>query len=97
IKAYFDFCDEHAIEPHDIEPYLDITGHKGRKAVVEKVMQFEELPDAIIAHSDQVASFIISEFNKLNIKMPEETSVVGFDNLLISELMDFTSVDYLIN
>lgn len=51
-------------------------------------------PDAIITHSDQVASFIVSHFRKHDIEMPEEVAVVGFDNLIISDLMDFTSMDY---
>lgn len=95
IKAYFDFCDEKGIEPHDIEPYLDITGLRGGLEVVENVMDLDNLPDAIIAHSDQVASLIVSEFDKRGIKLPEDTSVVGFDNMPISQLMNFTSVDYL--
>ena len=95
IKAYFDFCDEHGIEPHDIEPYFDITGLSGGLEVVENILDLNNLPDAIIAHSDQVASLIVSEFNKKGIKLPEDTSVVGFDNMPISQLMNFTSVDYL--
>jgi len=94
INAYLDFCEEHNIEPHDIKPFLDITGTNGGLKAVKLVDDLEIKPDAIIAHSDQVASFIVSQYNKRGIKMPEEVAVVGFDNLIISELMDFTSVDY---
>jgi len=97
IKAYFDFCEEHHIEPHDIKPFLDITGNNGGLRAVEMIEEMDLRPDAIIAHSDQVASVIVSQYNKKGIKMPEDVSVVGFDNLIFSELMDFTSVDYSID
>lgn len=96
IEAYFDFCKEHQIQPHDIEPFLDITEHTGGHEVLQLIDQMGMEPDAIIAHADLVASGIVSEFNKRNIRMPEDISVVGFDNAMISQLMDFTSVDYTI-
>lgn len=94
IKAYFDFCEEHGISPHDIQPFLDITGKSGTIKALELLDEMTVKPDAIITHSDQVASFIVSQFRKHDIEMPEEVAVVGFDNLIISELMDFTSMDY---
>lgn len=94
IKAYFDFCEEHGIPPHDIQPFLDITNWERTLKAINLLDEMTVKPDAIITHSDQVASFIISQFRKRDIKMPEEISVVGFDNLMISDLMNFTSVDY---
>lgn len=94
IKAYLDFCEDHNIKPHDIKPFLNITGANGGMKAVELLDKLELKPDAVIAHSDQVASFIVSQYNKRGIKMPEDVAVVGFDNLIISELMDFTSIDY---
>lgn len=41
-----------------------------------------------------MASFLVSHYQHLGVEMPEEISIVGFDNLIISQLMDFTSVDY---
>src|SRR5699024_5041795 len=94
IKAYFDFCEEHEIPPHDIQPFLDITNWERTLKAINLLDEMTVKPDAIITHSDQVASFIISQFRKRDIKMPEEISVVGFDNLMISDLMNFISVDY---
>ena len=94
IKAYFDFCEEHEIKPHDIQPFLDITGRKETLKAIQRLDKMNVKPDAIITHSDQVASYIVSQFRKHDIKMPEEVAVVGFDNLIISDLMDFTSMDY---
>ncbi|MDN6730603.1 MAG: LacI family transcriptional regulator [Atopostipes suicloacalis] len=97
IKAYFDFCKKHHIEPHDIEPFLNMTDHRYGKKVLDLINKMDKKPDAIIANSDLVASGIIAEINRLGISMPEEVAVVGFDNQKISYLMNFTSVDYSID
>lgn len=96
LQAYFDFCKEHAITPHPIEPYLNISGRKRIQKAIDLIDDMDQKPDAILAHSDQVASFIVSHYRRLGTKMPQEIAVVGFDNLVISELMNFTSVDYAI-
>lgn len=97
IKAYLDFCEEHQIEPHDIEPFLGIGGIDGGYHAVDLIDNLAEKPDAVLAHSDEIASAIVSQYHKRGIKMPEDVSVVGFDNLDISHLMDFTTVDYSIH
>ncbi len=94
IKAYLDFCEEKQIEPHDIDPFLDVSDGSRVYEAIESVEQLSTRPDAVVIHSDQVASEFVSYYNKNGIRMPEDTAVVGFDNLPISQLMDFTSVDY---
>lgn len=94
IKAYYDFCQEHQLIPHDIEPYLNISHPESIQEMIGHLDRLDKKPDAIITHSDQVASFLVSHYQHLGVEMPEEISIVGFDNLIISQLMDFTSVDY---
>ena len=53
--------------------------------------------DAIIASNDQYAARIIKNLNKMNIRVPEDVAVVGFDNItLITESIDpeLTSLDH---
>jgi len=94
LQAYYDFCEEHHLTPHEIDPFLNVTGRTRIREAIDLINHMDEKPDAILAHSDQVASFIVSHYRHLGIRMPEDIAVVGFDNLIISELMDFTSVDY---
>lgn len=94
IKAYYDFCQEHQLTPHDVEPYLNISHPESIKEMIKHLDEMDEKPDAIITHSDQIASFLVSHYQHLGVEMPEEISIVGFDNLVISYLMNFTSVDY---
>ena len=44
----------------------------------------KERPTAVVFHSDEMAVSAISEAHRLGIKVPEELSVVGFDNLSMS-------------
>jgi DNA-binding LacI/PurR family transcriptional regulator len=96
IHAYRDFCKKHQLTPHEIEPYLNIFDEEDTQKIIQNLENQTELPDAIIAHSDQLASFLVSHFQKQKLKMPEDVAIVGFDNLIISRLMNFTSVDYAI-
>ena len=94
IQAYYDFCEKHALTPHNIEPYLNITSPEKIKEIIEQLNKTKNKPDALIIHSDQIASFFVSHYYRSDLKMPEDLAVVGFDNLIISSLMNFTSVDY---
>lgn len=96
LQAYHDFCKEHQLIPHEIDPYLNIFDEKDANQIIQKLEQQQTLPDAVIAHSDQLASFLVSHFQKKGLKMPKNLEIVGFDNLIISRLMNFTSVDYAI-
>lgn len=97
IQAYTDFCEKHQLIPHKMTPYLNVFDEEDVQKIIQQLEEQEKLPDAIIAHSDQIASFLVSNFQKTSIKMPEDLAIVGFDNLIISRLMDFTSVDYTID
>ncbi|MFI3214175.1 MAG: LacI family DNA-binding transcriptional regulator [Eubacteriales bacterium] len=50
----------------------------------------EKKPDAIFACSDVFAVAIISAANKLGIKIPQELSVIGFDNTYLSTMSEPT-------
>lgn len=47
-----------------------------------------QLPDcsAVVCQNDEIAYFLIRELRKLNIRVPQQISVVGFDNSSFSEL-----------
>lgn len=47
-----------------------------------------ERPDGVLTVTDMIAMGCITEWNKLGIKIPEEISIIGFDNIYLSELTD---------
>lgn len=94
IQAYLDFCQQHNLTPHKLEPFMNMTDYHAGAKVLSLIKQMNLKPDAIIANSDLVASGIISELNRAGVILPKDLSVVGFDNQKISYLMNFTTVDY---
>lgn len=65
----------------------DFTMLGGYKAA-EYFMGMKNPPDAIISATDTMAIGAIKYFNFANIKIPEEVSVVGFDNIQFSKLIE---------
>lgn len=48
----------------------------------------EELPEAFVCNCDLVASKLIDELERRGVRVPEDCSVVGFDNYLYPGLLD---------
>lgn len=62
--------------------------NSGRNALMAMFRAFDEVPDAIYAASDDIALGVIIALKELGYKVPEDISVVGFDNI---ELTRYTS------
>ncbi len=63
---------------------------------VRKLLELKERPTAIIAINDISAAGILRRLTECKIRVPEDISVVGYDNSYISELLSptLTSIDY---
>lgn len=66
----------------------------GQEAVVE-LMALEKRPTSLVVVDDLMALGVLSTLHELGIKVPEEISVVSFNNVLLSELSNppLTSMD----
>lgn len=62
--------------------------NSGKKALNELMKKFSDVPDAIYAASDDIALGVIIALRELGYKVPDDISVVGFDNI---ELTRYTS------
>lgn len=99
IKAYEDFCQKHGLTPHAAEPFINIISTADAERIVEWYDQQapKNKPDAFLVHSDPIAAVLISRLKRLNYHIPEDVSIMGFDNLPISDLMEITTIDYSIH
>jgi LacI family transcriptional regulator len=53
----------------------------------------QERPQAIVAANDVVALMILQTATRLNLRVPQDVALVGYDNLDFAERWDLTSVD----
>lgn len=96
IQAYEDFCQKHNLDPHPSESFVNTFTVEDVDKIIKTFDTQGSKPDAIIAHSDIIAAYLVSRLKRYGYKIPEDISIIGFDNLEISELMDITTVDYAI-
>ncbi|WP_077624511.1 LacI family DNA-binding transcriptional regulator [Sediminibacillus massiliensis] len=90
-----------AMQEHDLKPDEDyylksfhFDREKG-KQVVEKLMALPEPPTGLIVTDDINAMIVLLVLQEMDIKVPDEVSVVGFNNTIVSTLSSpaLTSVD----
>ncbi|SFB98412.1 DNA-binding transcriptional regulator, LacI/PurR family [Alkalibacterium subtropicum] len=94
IKAYTDFCASKDLTPYPSGPFLRILSPDDVDGVVDWIEEQPLRPDAVIAHSDNIAALLVSRLKKRGYKVPDDLSIIGFDNLFVSDVMNMTTVDY---
>jgi LacI family transcriptional regulator len=82
--------DEKLVAPGD---YTTATGVSGAR----ELLALENPPTAIFASNDQMAMGVFQVAEEMGIRIPEELSVVGFDNITESKYMGLTTVDQFIS
>jgi LacI family transcriptional regulator len=58
---------------------------KGGKQALQKICQLRERPTAILCSNDMTAIGVMREAFELGIKVPQELSVIGFDDIRMAE------------
>lgn len=96
IKAYEDFCHEHKLASHPPEFFMGYHSINDGEKVAQWFHEQDKKPDAFLVHSDSIAAGLVAHLNRLGYDLQKDVSVIGFDNLEMSYLMDITTVDYMI-
>jgi LacI family transcriptional regulator len=96
LKGYLDSLEKAgvAIDPALITPG-DYTAESGVKAASE-LLSLDHPPTAIFASNDQTAMGVFQVAMEMGLRIPEDLSVIGFDNITESKYMGLTSVDQFI-
>jgi len=97
LKGYYDALEKTGI-PVDDEliasgDYTTETGVTGAR----KLLGLANPPSAIFASNDQMAMGVYQVAEEMGIRIPENLSVVGFDNIPESKYMGLTTVDQFIS
>jgi LacI family transcriptional regulator len=67
----------------------DLAG--GRRAAAEMVAA-KALPDAILAHHDDLAAGLVSGLRAVGVRVPDDVAVVGYDDGDLADALDLTTV-----
>ena len=71
-----------------ISETLRLNELQGSREAVRKIIKCKSIPSVIMTASDFIAVGVIEALKDLKIKIPEEISVIGFDNILMSQYTD---------
>lgn len=96
---YFGYCKsmmEHGKEIPD-EWIMDDRDWETGDVTSFEVKFPRNMPTAFVCNSDLTASTLIKNLEKINYKVPEDVSVVGFDNFLYPGLCDIGLTTYDVN
>ena len=74
----------------------DYTTDTGIKCARE-LLSLDHPPTAIFASNDQMAMGVYQVAGEMGLRIPEDLSVVGFDNIMESKYMGLTTVDQFIS
>ena len=73
--------------------YTTATGISGAR----ELLALENPPSAIFASNDQMAMGVFQVAEEMGLRIPEDLSVIGFDNITESKYMGLTTVDQFIS
>ncbi len=68
---------------------IEVGNHRidGGRAAMERLLALDELPSAVIASNDLTAIGAIATLHQRGLRVPEDISVVGFDDIEISAFL----------
>ncbi|WP_294388763.1 LacI family DNA-binding transcriptional regulator [uncultured Clostridium sp.] len=85
-KAFIDICNEckvkYFVKKYDINTYNEMNYYEYIKSTLIELSEI----DGIFASSDLIAAQVIQVCNELNIKIPQDIKLVGFDDVDIAQL-----------
>jgi hypothetical protein len=89
---------EHGLE---VDPSLYVVGNwtfEGGRMAARALLQRAQLPTAVFAASDMMAAGVMEELRSAGLRVPDDISVVGYDNLdidvLLSPPLSSATVDF---
>lgn len=88
---------ESAMDKHHLKKaVISITGdfaEPGGAMAAEKLLAMEHLPTAVVCNNDQSAFGLIHRLQKAGVRVPEDISVVGYDDTIAKQpFLDLTTV-----
>ncbi|SMC24096.1 transcriptional regulator, GntR family [Clostridium acidisoli DSM 12555] len=92
MNGFISECQDNNIPPStgQILTYLTEEISSSLPSKIENTLISEKRPTGIFCYNDEIAYIVLTIANKLNIKIPEELSIVGFDDSQLASIMQPT-------
>ncbi len=87
-KGYFQALEDNGIKPDESYIIHETNGTNSFYSITTKMLQSGQIPDAIFASSDPKAIVIMRAIRDFGLKIPDDISVLGFDNVEISSIIE---------
>lgn len=92
IQAYNDVLMQNSIPINEEHTFTEVYTSADGEEILNRLCKLNERPDAIICANDFVAAGIVSEAKRKGMNIPDDIAVVGFDNHLMSRILDITTI-----
>jgi len=84
-EGFINYCKEHNLEyviyEHDTDSY---------EVIAEKFLKLHSDVDGVFCYADMLSLALIKVTYKMGIQVPEQLKIVGYDNIVVSELVSPT-------
>ncbi|CAM2078557.1 MULTISPECIES: LacI family DNA-binding transcriptional regulator [Clostridia] len=85
LKYFYEYMNSNKILNEKFIINSDMTAEGGHEAIINYIDSKNEMPTAFFAANDAIASGLIKGLYERNIKVPEEVSIIGFNDTIISQ------------
>lgn len=79
-RSFIKYCQEFHMEYQEFSLEKDLTSEAGYNLVYE-MAQIQKLPSALFAVNDPIAIGAMRALQDLNIRVPQDVSIIGFNNI----------------
>jgi DNA-binding LacI/PurR family transcriptional regulator len=92
---YFGYCNALKAAGISLRPEYyaeDVHGRYEARDLALAMLELTEKPTAIVAASDTQAVGVLEAARQLGLRVPEDLSVVGYDDIELAEIMELTTI-----
>ncbi|ALP37832.1 LacI family transcriptional regulator [Paenibacillus sp. IHB B 3084] len=94
IRAYRDFCEKYDLDAEVFPHFYNLNTIEAGENIAHWWIEQTDKPDAFACSTDYLAAGLLTEARRLDVSVPDQFAVVGFDNTEISHLLDLTTIHY---
>ncbi|HKJ28024.1 MAG TPA: LacI family DNA-binding transcriptional regulator, partial [Anaerolineales bacterium] len=92
MKGYLDALERHDIEFNPQYHLEDFHGRAEARQMAHTILSLDDPPTAIFAGSDTQAIGVLDAARELGLRVPEDLSVIGYDNIRDAEYLNLTTI-----